>query len=72
MKVKSLHFLWQIIKKPTALQTTFQNSSTVQPPKSATTVPHTTQSASLQLVLPIAVLVMIVILKSIQKKKKDN
>jgi hypothetical protein len=58
--------------KPTILQTTFQNFSTVQPLISATTVPHTTQSASLPLVLPIVVLVVIVILKSIQKKKNDD
>jgi hypothetical protein len=58
--------------KPTALQTTFQNSSTVQPQISATTVPHTTQSASLPLALPIVVFVVIVILKSIQKKKNDD
>jgi hypothetical protein len=58
--------------KQTVLQTTFQNSSTVQPPISATTVPHTTQSASLPLALPIVVFVVIVILKSIQKKKNDD
>jgi len=56
--------------KPNILQTTFQNSSTVQPPISASTVPHTTQSASLPLALPIVVFVVIVILKSIQKKEK--
>ncbi len=58
--------------KSDVLQTTVQNSSTVQPPISATTVPHTTQSASLPLALPIVVFVAIVILKSIQKKKNDD
>jgi hypothetical protein len=58
--------------KQTALQTTFQNSSTVQPPISATTLPLTTPSASLPLALPIVVFVVILILKSIQKKKTDD
>jgi hypothetical protein len=58
--------------KLTVLQTTFQNSSPILPTIGAITVPPTTQSASLPWVLPIVVLVVIVILKSIQKKKNDD
>jgi hypothetical protein len=58
--------------KLTVLQTTFQNSSPILPPISAITVPPTTQSAPLPLALPIVVFVVIVILKSIQKKKNDD
>jgi hypothetical protein len=58
--------------KLTVLQTTFQNSSPILPTISAITVPPTTQSAPLPLALPIVVFVVIVILKSIQKKKNDD
>jgi hypothetical protein len=58
--------------KSTVLQTTFQNSSPILPTISATTVTPTTQSASLPIFLSIIVLAIMIILRSIQKKKNDD
>lgn len=58
--------------KPTVLQTTFQNSSPILPTVSATTVTPTTQSAPLPIFLSIMVLAIMIMLRSIQKKKNDD
>jgi hypothetical protein len=51
------------------LQTTFQTPSSIQPTTSQTIVPITTQSSPLPVALPIVVLVIMVVLRSVLKER---